>query len=58
VFAKVITTYADESAFNTKLHSLFADEKVKVPAQFDPVKAAPTTWNEPEPKPLYKLNKA
>ena len=58
VFAKVITTYPDESAFVTKLHQLIADEKVKVPAQFDPVKAAPTTWNEPEPKPLYKLSKA
>jgi len=32
VFAKVITTYPDESAFVTKLHQLVADEKVKVPA--------------------------
>jgi len=58
VFAKVVTSYADEGAFTTKLHQVFADEKVKVPAQFEPLKAAPTTWNEPEPKPLFKLNRA
>jgi len=58
VFPKIVTSYADESAFATKLNALFAEEKVKIPAQFEPLKAAPTTWNEPEPKPLFKLNRA
>jgi|APGre2960657423_1045063.scaffolds.fasta_scaffold47624_1 hypothetical protein len=58
VFTKVVTSYADESAFIKKVGELFAEEKVKLPTQIEPLKAAPTIWNEPEPKPVFKLNKA
>jgi hypothetical protein len=58
VFTKIVTSYVDESAFTTKMNLLVTEEKVKVPAQFEPIKAAPTTWNESEPKPLFKLNRA
>jgi hypothetical protein len=32
VFPKIITSYADESAFTAKLQQLFSEERVKLPA--------------------------